>query len=67
MLEEQKKVVPVPAPRLSRTPAIPDLKSLPLPGQHSFEILLEKGFERSEIESYIQKGIVHSLTAKASL
>ncbi|KAG8197907.1 hypothetical protein JTE90_020286 [Oedothorax gibbosus] len=66
MLQDGDKVVPVPAPRLSRTPAVPELRN-PLPGQHSLEILLEKGFERKEIDSYIQKGIVHSLDMQSSL
>ncbi|XP_042899562.1 alpha-methylacyl-CoA racemase isoform X2 [Parasteatoda tepidariorum] len=61
-----EKVVPSPAPTLSRTPAAVKLTE-PLNGQHSIEILREEGFSSEEIKKYIDDKVVHALNVKSSL
>ncbi|GIY32141.1 alpha-methylacyl-CoA racemase [Caerostris darwini] len=60
------KIVPTPAPRLSKSPAEPCFQD-PFPGQHSKEILLESGYNEEEIQSFIEENIVHCAPKKASL
>ncbi|GIX94505.1 alpha-methylacyl-CoA racemase [Caerostris extrusa] len=60
------KIVPTPAPRLSKSPAEPCFQD-PFPGQHSKEILLESGYNEEEIQSFIEEKIVHCAPKKASL
>ncbi|GBM33260.1 Alpha-methylacyl-CoA racemase [Araneus ventricosus] len=65
-MKQDETMVPIPAPRLSRTSATPGLIN-PIPGQHTREILLETGFSKDEIESFIEDGTVYCTTVKPSL
>ncbi|XP_061589660.1 alpha-methylacyl-CoA racemase [Cololabis saira] len=49
---------PRPAPVLSRTPAEPCLKSDPVVGEHTVEVLEEYGFASAEIKKMLAAGIV---------
>ncbi len=53
-----KSQVPNPAPRLSRTPGQLGKTPLPIPGQHSLEILKEFGFTNSETQLLLQSNAV---------
>ncbi|XP_035218038.1 alpha-methylacyl-CoA racemase-like [Stegodyphus dumicola] len=61
-----KESIPVPAPRLSRTPGDICWK-IPASGEHTLEILLEEGFTKSEIDSLVKGNVVYSASAKSSL
>lgn len=54
-------VLPEAAPRLSRTPAeSAGRKPLPKHGQHTFDILNELGYNKSEIDYLIEKGYAYT-------
>jgi len=59
--------VPAPAPRLSRTPATHIIKPLPLPGQHTEEILLEHGFSKHQITELSKTNIIYCSNLRSSL
>lgn len=61
-----KKILPSPAPKLSRTPAEPCFKE-PVNGQHSIEILLEEGFTGEEISKLIDQKVVCVGELKSSI
>ncbi|GFS80902.1 alpha-methylacyl-CoA racemase [Nephila pilipes] len=65
-LQKDGNIVPIPAPRLSRTPAEPLLRD-PFPGEHTQEILLEAGFKDCEIQSFIKEKTVYWEPVKSSL
>lgn len=55
-------VVPEPAPKMSRTPGISSShKPLPVPGQHTIEILHELGYSKIEIEKLIKNEHVYAI------
>lgn len=58
--------VPIPAPRLSTTPAEVPLTK-PMPGQHTREVLLEAGFTDSEINLLMRDETVCTASLKSSL
>ncbi|XP_037297829.1 alpha-methylacyl-CoA racemase-like [Manduca sexta] len=61
------KIVPEPAPRLSRTPGKSvGCESKSKAGQHTIEILKELGYEDNKIEEFIKKGHVY-VNKKAQL
>lgn len=56
-------IIPNPAPRLSRTPAVSVAQqSLPKLGQHTSEILEELGYSKKQIASLINEGCVYANT-----
>ena len=58
----------VPAPRLSRTPAMPNMK-VPEPemGENSIEILQELGYTSEVIHSLMKNGTIRHSSSKAKL
>lgn len=58
--------VPVPAPRLSSTPAEVSLIK-PLPGQHTIIALKEAGFNEMEIDSLLKDNVIRTTSLKSSL
>lgn len=59
---------PAPAPRLSRTPAIPQNdKPEPEIGENSIEILQQFGYSTSEIDKLIKSKAVHQVMTNAKL
>ncbi|GFQ71178.1 alpha-methylacyl-CoA racemase [Trichonephila clavata] len=65
-LQKDGKIVPIPAPRLSRTPGEPCLRE-PYPGEHTQEVLLEAGFKENEIQSFIEQKTVYWKCVKSTL
>ncbi|KAJ8726497.1 hypothetical protein PYW07_001195 [Mythimna separata] len=56
-------VVPEPAPKMSRTPGISSShKPLPVPGQHTIEILRELRYSKVDIEELIKNQHVYAVT-----
>ncbi|XP_002119276.2 alpha-methylacyl-CoA racemase-like isoform X1 [Ciona intestinalis] len=53
------KHIPIPAPRLSRTPGTPDKGSQPMVGAHTREVLTEYGFSGQDINHLLKIGAVH--------
>lgn len=52
-------VVPIPAPRLSRTPAVHhSYYSVPAPGENTRTVMLMYGFTNQEVEQYSKDGVV---------
>ncbi|XP_051498746.1 alpha-methylacyl-CoA racemase [Apus apus] len=64
---DQEEISPRPAPRLSRTPAVPSLKRDPFIGEHTEEILLEYGFTKEEITKLHSDKVIEFSKPKASL
>ena len=58
---------PCPAPKLSRTPGICEVRQNPMPGEHSLEILHEEGFSNEEIESMMADRIIEQYIPESSL
>lgn len=58
---------PVPAPRLSRTPAIETVRADPKIGEHTLEYLRESGFTDEEIEGLERDGVIQQWKPQASL
>lgn len=59
--------IPLPAPKLDRTPAVPeDFRPIRL-GQHSAEILNDLGYSGEEVEKLLKDGIVFQRKTKAKL
>ena len=58
---------PKPAPRLSRTPAYDYSRPQPKIGQHTVDVLLENGFDKDEIASLIDSGVVEQHVPTPSL
>lgn len=58
-------ISPIPAPRLSRTPALPNV-DVPEPemGENTIEILQEIGYSIDNIQALVQNGIIHSSNSK---
>jgi len=65
---EGNMMSPVPAPRLSRTPAIANV-NVPEPemGENSIEILQELGYSSEVIHSLMKNGTIHDSSTKAKL
>ncbi|KAF9804131.1 hypothetical protein SFRURICE_020559 [Spodoptera frugiperda] len=60
--DENDKIVPEPVPKLSRTPGISSgRKPLPMPGQHTIDILHELGYTNAEIEKLIENDHVYAI------
>jgi len=55
--KKDNKIVPNPAPILSRTPGVAESKQEPDIGQHSYDIL-KKYYKKDQIEDFISKGVV---------
>nr|XP_002119276.1 alpha-methylacyl-CoA racemase-like [Ciona intestinalis] len=53
------KHIPIPAPRLSRTPGTPDRGAQPMVGAHTREVLTEYGFSGQDINHLLKIGAVH--------
>ena len=51
------RVLPTPAPRLSRTATI---RPSPERGSHTAEVLVEAGFDPVEIDALVADGVVHT-------
>jgi alpha-methylacyl-CoA racemase len=73
IVEENDIVLPAPAPRLSRTPALRDqcngklvIGARPLVGEHTREVLHEAGVSQSEIDQLLASNVI-SASARASL
>jgi len=49
---------PAPAPRLSRTPGISQIKPMPKPGQHTEQILSEYGYTNQDIQEFLNSKII---------
>jgi alpha-methylacyl-CoA racemase len=60
-------VVPLPAPRLDRTPGQPKSFENIVMGQNTVEILLEVGFSQMEIEKLLESKVVEQNTTKSKL
>ncbi|KAJ8029333.1 Alpha-methylacyl-CoA racemase [Holothuria leucospilota] len=58
---------PVPAPRLSRTPASPRTMAQPSVGQDTETILSELGYSREEMQQLAQAGAVGGVTSQSKL
>ncbi|XP_061707425.1 alpha-methylacyl-CoA racemase-like isoform X1 [Cydia pomonella] len=59
--DSENLLVPEPAPRLSVTPGVSTGHlSMPIPGQHTIQILKELGYNKNEIEDFINKGVVYA-------
>ncbi|XP_063376465.1 alpha-methylacyl-CoA racemase [Cydia fagiglandana] len=59
--DSENLLVPEPAPRLSVTPGVSTgHQSMPIPGQHTVQILKELGYNKDEIEDFIHKGVVYA-------
>jgi alpha-methylacyl-CoA racemase len=56
-------VQPAPAPRFSRTPASPPAPPA-APGQHTTEVLRERGFSRAEVDALLGAGVVRQAPAE---
>lgn len=60
--DDDDMVVPEPAPRLSRTPAVSSGKTHPpQPGQHTIQILKELGYNKHDIEKLLKNGNVYGI------
>jgi alpha-methylacyl-CoA racemase len=55
-------VQPAPAPRFSRTPAASPAPPA-VPGQHTTEVLRERGFSRAEVDALLGAGVVRQAPA----
>lgn len=67
-ISEDGTILPNPAPRLSRTPAVSvGTKLNPMPGENTTEILQELNYTSEEISDFISTGVVHLERRKSNL
>ncbi|XP_028916636.1 alpha-methylacyl-CoA racemase [Ornithorhynchus anatinus] len=64
---EDQEVSPRPAPRLSRTPAIPSVRRTPVGEEHTEEILKDFGFSKDEINNLRSAKIIDCNVPKSNL
>ena len=62
-----EKYEPLPAPRLSRTPAHSTVRPDPKVGEHTFEVLKESGFSDEEINDLERECTIEQWKPKSSL
>ena len=66
-LTDNKGYAPSPAPKLSRTPAVPSVVANPDVGASTREALVEAGFSEEEIHEFIAEGVIEQQDPKSKL
>ncbi|KAM8961173.1 alpha-methylacyl-CoA racemase [Pelodytes ibericus] len=65
--DDKGEISPRPAPVLSRTPAVPNTSRDPLVGEHTYAILSECGFTKTDISNLQTAGVIACNKPKAQL
>ncbi|KAL4227299.1 hypothetical protein ACF0H5_012745 [Mactra antiquata] len=60
------KMEPAPAPKLSRTPAVTALPSRPNVGEHTKSLLIENGISKEDVQKLLDIGVVFQNTHSSS-
>lgn len=65
---EEGKVEPAPAPKLSRTPGVGTIERRPEVGEHTESVLIENGISKRDVNNFLEAGIVfQTAQSKAKL
>lgn len=66
-LDKKEFMDPSPAPKLSRTPAGSDPRDQPKYGEHTVDVLLQEGLQKSEIDQLLKENVIRQYVPSASL
>ena len=58
---------PMPAPKLSRTPAYENTRNQPKIGEHTVDVLLQEGFDKVEIDNLLTEHVIKQHIPSSSL
>ena len=66
-IDGRELLEPMPAPKLSRTPARENTRNQPKIGEHTVDVLLQEGFDKVEIDNLLIERVIKQHIPPSSL